>query len=122
MPVITAADAPVFEAGGATIVGLASPSRGSVETAAWRVRLEPAQPTPPHALSREEIFVVLVGSLTARYADHEETADAGGALIIPPRQQFTLLAAGDVAEAVCMMPTGGQAITDAGVFTPQWAQ
>jgi quercetin dioxygenase-like cupin family protein len=122
MPVIAAADAPVFDAGGATIVGLASPSRGSVETSAWRVRLEPAQPSPPHALSREEILVVLEGSLTARYGDREETADAGGALIIPPGQQVTLLAAGDAAEAVCILPTGGQAITDAGVFTPPWAQ
>ncbi len=122
MPVISAADAPVFDAGGATIVGLASPSRGSVDTAAWRVRLSPNQASPRHALSREEIFIVLEGSITARYSDHEETAHAGGALIIPPAQQFTLLATSEPAEAVCMMAAGGQAITDAGPFTPPWAQ
>jgi quercetin dioxygenase-like cupin family protein len=122
MPVVTAADAPVFDAGGATITGLASPSRGSVETAAWRVRLEPEQPSPPHSVSREEIFVVLEGALTARYSDREETAEAGGALIIRRGEQFTLLAHGQAVEAVCMMPAGGQAITESGAFAPPWAR
>jgi quercetin dioxygenase-like cupin family protein len=122
MPVIDSADAPVFDTGDATIIGLASPSRGSVDTAAWRVRFEPGQSTPPHALTREEIFVVLEGSITARYGDREETAAAGGALIVPPGQQFTLLATVDAAEAVCMMSAGGQAIIDGGAFTPPWAE
>jgi quercetin dioxygenase-like cupin family protein len=111
----------VFDAPGATILGLASPSRGSVETAAWRVRFEPDQPSPPHSLSREEIFVVIEGSLTAHYGDREETADAGGALIVPPGERFTLLATGHAAEAVCVMPAGGQAIIDGGAFVPPWA-
>jgi quercetin dioxygenase-like cupin family protein len=121
MPVIAAADAPMFDAPGATILGLASPSRGSIETAAWRLRLEPDQPSPRHALSREEIFVVLEGALTARYSDRDETASAGGALIVPPGEQFTLLATGHAAEAVCVMPAGGEAITDDGAFVPPWA-
>ena len=65
MPVITAEDAPTFDAGGATITGLASPSRGATDTAAWRVRFAPGQASPTHSLDREEVFVVLEGALTA---------------------------------------------------------
>src|SRR5689334_2470651 len=114
MAVITATEAPRFDAGGATIIGLASPSRGSADTAAWRVRFDPDHPSPPHALSREEIFIVLEGAITARFSDREETATAGGALIVAPGEEFTLVAAQAPAEAVCIMPAGGQAITEDG--------
>jgi quercetin dioxygenase-like cupin family protein len=122
MPVITAEDAPVFDAGGNTITGLASPSRGARDVAAWRVRLEPGTPSPAHSLTREETFVVLSGSITARFAEHAETARAGGALIVPAGVRFTLAADDEPAEAVCILPVGGQAVTDDATFTPPWAQ
>jgi len=122
MGVITATDAPTFDAGGATITGLAAPSRGSADTAVWRVRFRADQPSPAHALSREEIFIVLEGALTARYGDRQETVSAGGALIVEPGEEFRLVAAGGPAEAVCVMPVGGQAISDGVTFTPPWAE
>jgi mannose-6-phosphate isomerase-like protein (cupin superfamily) len=122
MPVVTAQDAPSFDAPGATIIGLASPSRGSSDAAAWRVRLQADHASPPHSLTREEIFVVLHGSLSARYGDREETAEAGGALIVRPGERFELIAHGAPAEAVCVMAVGGQAVTDEGTFTPPWAR
>lgn len=122
MAVITANQAPTFDAGIATITGLASPTRGSADTAAWRIRFLADQPSPRHSLSREEIFIVLDGAVTARFADREETAEAGGALIVAAGQQFDLIARGGPAEAVCMMAVGGQAITDGAPFTPPWAE
>ena len=122
MAVITATEAPRFVAPGATITGLASPSRGSADTAAWRVRLDPDRPSPPHALSREEIFIVLKGAITARFSDREETATAGGALILAPGEQFTLVAVREPAEAVCVMSVGGQAISEGVSFKPPWAE
>ena len=122
MAVITATEAPTFDASGATITGLASPSRGSTDTAAWRVRFDPDQPSPPHALSREEIFIVLQGALTARFSDREETATAGGALIVAPGERFTLVTVESPAEAVCIMTVGGQAIAEGVAFTPPWAE
>jgi quercetin dioxygenase-like cupin family protein len=86
------------------------------------VQFRPDQPSPLHSLSREEIFVVLAGSLTARFADREETAEAGSALIVPPGEEFALIAEGGPAEAVCIMAVGGQAITDGSAFTPPWAE
>lgn len=122
MPVISADEAPVFEAGHATITGLASPSRGASDTAAWRVRLEPDQPSPIHSLDREELFIVLEGTVTAQFSGHEETARAGGALIVPANTAFSLVARGALAEAVCVLPIGGQGrIGDGEPFTPPWA-
>jgi quercetin dioxygenase-like cupin family protein len=122
MPVVFADDAPVFDAGGATITGLASPTRGAREVAAWRVRFAPDAPSPTHALTREETFLVLTGSVTARFADHAETAGPGDALIVPAGTAFSLVAVGGPAEAIGVMPVGGQAVTAVGAFTPPWAE
>jgi quercetin dioxygenase-like cupin family protein len=120
MPIITAEDAPTFDAGGVTITGLASPSRGASDTAAWRVRFAPGQASPPHSLDREEVFVVLEGELTARFGDEEETAGAGGALIVPAGREFSLLAARG-ADAVCAFPVGGTAQLGEERIVPPWA-
>ena len=104
MPVIHAQDAPTFDVGNALITGLAAPSRGATDTAAWRVRLHAGAPSPRHAL------------------DREVTVAAGGALIVPAGQAFSLLARDGDAEAVCVLPVGGTAAVDGGEpFTPPWA-
>jgi quercetin dioxygenase-like cupin family protein len=121
MPVITPEAAPTFETPGATITGLASPSRGCADVAAWRVRLEPGHESPKHSLDREEVFVVLSGAVTARYADRSETAPAGGALIVTPGEEFSLVALDGPAEAVCMLPVGGTALLDGQRIVPPWA-
>jgi quercetin dioxygenase-like cupin family protein len=122
VPVVTATDAPVFDAGGAVITGLASPSRGARDSAAWHVRFRPDQPSPAHSLSHEEVFVVLDGAVTAVFADREETAHAGGALIVPAGERFSLVARSAPAEAVCVLPVGGTASTGDREFTPPWAE
>ena len=122
MAVIAAQDAPRFDAGGATITGLASPSRGAADTAAWRVQFLPDRPSPRHALSREEIFIALEGALTARFENRAETADAGGARIVAAGEEFDLIAEGGPAEAICVMAVDGQAIADGAAFTPPWAE
>jgi quercetin dioxygenase-like cupin family protein len=122
MPVIAPTDAPVFTTDGATITGLASPSRGARDVAAWRVRLDADSPSPRHSLDREEVLVVLEGAVTARFSDREETAPAGGALIVAPGEEFELVARDRPAEAVCMLPVGGRAIVDGAAMTPPWAQ
>jgi mannose-6-phosphate isomerase-like protein (cupin superfamily) len=121
MPVIHPEQAPTFDAGGATITGLAAPSRGATDTAAWRVRFSGGHASPPHSLDREEVFVVLSGAVTARYADHSETAHAGGALIVPAGVEFSVCADGGPAEAVCTLPAGGTALLAGDRIVPPWA-
>jgi mannose-6-phosphate isomerase-like protein (cupin superfamily) len=104
------------------VSGLASPSRGSTDTAAWRIQFNADAPSPKHALDREEVFIVLEGAVTACFADREETAEAGGALIVPANEEFSIVARGAKAEAVCMLPIGGKAQSEGSSFTPPWAE
>jgi quercetin dioxygenase-like cupin family protein len=122
MPVVPEREAPLFDAGATTIRGLTSPSRGAHDVATWRVNFAAGHPSPRHSLTREETFLVLSGALTARFADHDETAGPGDALIVPAGRPFTLVAADGPAVAICVMPVGGQAVTDEGTFTPPWAE
>jgi len=62
------------------------------------------------------------GTLTARFADRDETAGAGGALIVPAGEEFSLVAEGAAVEAVCMLPVGGRASMGGESFTPPWAE
>ena len=122
MPTISAAHSPVFDIGNAVITGLVSPSRGAHDVAAWRIRFGPDAPSPTHSLTREETFLVLSGTLDARYADHVETAGPGDALIVPAEVEFSVTASRGPAEAICVMPVGGEAVTAQGTFVPPWAQ
>jgi len=123
MPVIHADQAPVFDAAGGTVItGLAAPSRGANDVSVWRVRFAPGEPSPVHALTREETFVVLSGRLTVRFDDRSETGTAGDALIVPAGPTFCLVAEDGPAEALCVLPVGGQAIVDGAQFTPPWAE
>jgi hypothetical protein len=51
MPHIPSSDAPIFRIPGVTFTGLAAPSRGSHETAVWRVTLDPGTPAKMHQLT-----------------------------------------------------------------------
>jgi quercetin dioxygenase-like cupin family protein len=123
MPVITAQQAPTFDAGGTHVVGLASPSRGATHTSAWRLTLDPGASSPPHALTHEEVFVALRGRLRARYVDGRvEEVAAGGALIVRAGVEFTLINPGDEPfEAVATLPVGGRATVGGEQITPPWA-
>jgi mannose-6-phosphate isomerase-like protein (cupin superfamily) len=123
MPVITAASAARFDpAPGTGIVGLASPSRGSQELSAWRVRLDPGVSSPAHEVDREEVFVVLEGRVRVTYEDHAEEAEAGGALVVPTGREFTLTNPGpDAFEAVVCAPAAIRATAGGETFPPPWA-
>ena len=122
MPVIYADQAPVFDAGAIVIIGLVVPSRGAQDVCVWRVHFAPAERSPVHSLTREETFVVLTGRLTVRFDDHTETGGPGDVLIVPAGPSFTLVAEDGPAEALCVLPVGGQAVVDGAAFTPPWAE
>jgi mannose-6-phosphate isomerase-like protein (cupin superfamily) len=122
MPVITDSAAPRFDAGGTHVVGLASPSRGAVETSAWHLRLDAGHASPPHTLDREEIFVALSGGAVATFADSHDRVEAGGALIVPAGCEFAISNPGPgTFEAVVILPAGARATVDGTEMVPPWA-
>jgi mannose-6-phosphate isomerase-like protein (cupin superfamily) len=125
MPVIAAADAPIFALEGTTITGLAAPSRGSSEISSWKVHLDAEVRVPSHVLTREEVFVVLQGAALATLDGEEILVGAGDALMVPPGVPFSLsVASGGPFEAICSMGVGGQAAMVDGEeppFAPPWS-
>jgi quercetin dioxygenase-like cupin family protein len=124
MALIRATSSPSFELPFLSVTGLAAPSRGAQETCVWRLCLAPGAPPVPHAVDREEIFVVLTGRARAQLgADHFDLA-AGDTLIVPPGQTFALGNPHDEAfVAMAVLPVGGQAcMPDGAPFVPPWAQ
>ena len=123
MAVIPAPTTPTHELGTTRFTSLATPQRGSTTTSVWQVEIAPGTPSTPHALTREEVFVVLAGRARVTLDGIVATADAGDAIAVPPDTRFAIEPiGGDVLRMLCCMPVGGQARTDDGAtFTPPWA-
>jgi mannose-6-phosphate isomerase-like protein (cupin superfamily) len=124
MPVLPAPATSTHDLVHARFTSLATPSRGAVDTAVWTVEIAPGAPATPHALTREEVFVVLEGTASVRLADTTETASAGDAILVPADVQFELTNAGGTPlRLICCLPVGGQArLADGTTFTPPWAE
>jgi quercetin dioxygenase-like cupin family protein len=124
MPVLNAPAAPTHDLGGARFTSLATPSRGATDTAVWKVEILPGTPATPHALTREEVLVVLEGKASVRIAGHDGQAEAGDAIVVPAGAELELANAGaEPLRLLCCLPVGGQArLADGSTFTPLWAQ
>jgi mannose-6-phosphate isomerase-like protein (cupin superfamily) len=123
MPFIASADAPQFELPGVTFAGLAAPSRGANENAAWIVTVQAGTLGTPHRLTREEILVAIEGRALARVGDQVHTLTAGSAVVVPTNMEFELSNPGALPfRAVAILPVGGKAVMlDGTTFTPPWA-
>ena len=123
MSVIQAPPAHTHDLGGTRFTSLATPSRGSTETAVWHVEIEPGTPATPHSLTREEVFVVLAGRATVRIGDGSATADVGDAIVVPADTEFELANSDStVLRLLCCFPVGGLARLGDQSFTPPWAE
>jgi len=124
MAVIGCPAAPTHVNGSTHFTSLATPSRGSTETAVWTVEMAPHTPATPHSLTREEVFVVLSGEAAVTMDGIRTTAHGGDAIVVPCGVQFELANETDeTLRLLCCMPVGGQGIIgDSEPFTPPWAE
>lgn len=124
MPLIPGTTAPTFDLPNGTFTGLASPSRGSAQTAVWRIHLNPHAAGAPHTLTHEEVFVATKGAALAVIGDDEHVIREGDALVVPADVSFALSNPhGEPFEAVAVFPVGGKAALPGGEpFTPPWAE
>jgi len=124
MAVITAPAEATHTLGSTRFTSLATPSRGSQETAVWRVEIAPGTPATPHSLTREEVFVVLEGEATVEIDGVRQSARPGDAIVVPAEVELALANEGDQPlRLLCCLPVGGQGrIADGDPFTPPWAQ
>lgn len=123
MAVIPAPSEATHSLGETRFTSLATPSRGSRETAVWRVELAPNTPATPHSLTREEVFVVIDGEAAVRIDGVEAVAHPGDAIVVPAEVDFELAnQGGQPLRLLCCLPVGGQGRMPGGEpFTPPWA-
>jgi quercetin dioxygenase-like cupin family protein len=123
MTVLTFADAPRHELGGSRFTSLATPRRGTVESAVWQVEIDPGTPATPHSLTREEVFVVLEGRADVRIGAVRGEARPGDAIVVAPGVEFELTnSSAEPLRLLCCLPVGGQAVLRGDTFTPAWAE
>ena len=123
MPFIAAETAPRFQLHGAEFVGLASPSRGSVENAVWMVTLHAGNTPVAHKLSREETFVCIAGRAFVRVGDETHELTEGSAVVVPADTELAISNPDATPfRAVAILPVGGEArIAGQPAFVPPWA-
>lgn len=123
VPKIHADDAPQFNLPDVRFIGLAAPSRGSRENAAWRFAVRAGASGHPHRVTREEIFIALSGRARAMVDGVAHELAAGDALVVPAQSELSLSNPGEEEFlGVAVLPIGGQVVIGDGVpFTPPWA-
>ncbi|GHO97887.1 cupin [Reticulibacter mediterranei] len=125
MPVVRAKDAPTFDLDGLHFHGLTSPSRGATELCTWRLGVAAGAESEAHHIDREEVFIVLDGSISIVTTAEEFELHAGDAISIPAQTQFRLKnASQENAQLVVCLPVGAHGTMADGreVGTPPWAR
>jgi quercetin dioxygenase-like cupin family protein len=108
MHVIRAADVTYLETPGANATaGIATASWGVQEVSVIRQRQQPGGSNPAHSHDREEVMLVLAGSVSVSFGDASTALAAGDVLVIPAGTQHQLANAGnDEAEWLLIAPAG----------------
>jgi mannose-6-phosphate isomerase-like protein (cupin superfamily) len=123
MSIIHSPEAPRFDLPGLVFTGLASPSRGSSDLCTWHLRIEPDFASPDaHVLDRDEVFMVLAGSIALRPGD--TPVGPGSAAVVPAGAPIQVCNVGDGPAEVIVAITAGFRATmadGADVGTPPWA-
>ncbi|MFI9101688.1 cupin domain-containing protein [Streptomyces fildesensis] len=83
MPVVTAAEAVVHEMHGVRFVSYILPAHGSKELCAWRGEIPGGTAGPAHTITREEVFLVLSGTVRFSIDGEVSTLAPGDAAVAP---------------------------------------
>ena len=87
--------------------GLATPSRGAEEVSIIRQRQRPGGANPEHTHDREEVMVLLAGTVTVTVAGEPHPLGPGDAVIVPPGTPHQVRNSGaDAAEWLLVAPAG----------------
>lgn len=119
-----AAMSPIETPGGNAGAGLATPNTGAAEVSVIRQRQQPEGTNPAHSHDREEVMVVLAGTVAVTAGDDAHRLVAGDALIVPAQTPHRIENAGpDVAEWLLVAPAGVRFFHANGdEASPPWAR
>ncbi|MGZ0152177.1 cupin domain-containing protein [Kribbella sp. WER1] len=123
MQVIHAEDAPRFRLPGVEFTGYAAPSRGSAGLCTWRLTVDAGHGgDAPHTLDRDEVFMVLSGSVQLR--DGGGKLGPGDAAVVPAGEPIALTNLGEEKAELIVAITAGFTglLADGTSVQPPWAQ
>ena len=124
MPVIRSTEGTTHDVYGTTFTAYANSTTGTAELCAWSTRVPAGQPTLPHRISREELFLVTSG--TPRFTIDAETVDAGsGDVVVAPAGSLLGIEALGDQDSTIWVSTGlglTAKLPDGTEFAPPWAQ
>lgn len=123
MPKIDNTNPPRFDIPGVGFTAVASPSRGTQETAMWRAAVAPGSEGAVHHMTREEIILAVSGEGVVRIAGETHRLAPGDAFAVPPFTDFQLGCTSETPfEAIVVLPTGGRAVVPGQpAFQPPWS-
>ena len=123
MPIVRAADHPVFDLGGATVTSFAAPSRGAHEVTLYRVDLPPGLGLPAHHHDHLDVFTVVAGETTFELGDEPFERREGDSVVVPIGVRHVLEAGPTGASIIVTMLPGNKMFRDDGsVAIPPWVQ
>jgi len=124
MPVLIARDAIVHELHGSRFSSYVAPSAGSTELCAWRLEVPPGTSGVAHTVSREEVLLVLGGTVQVHLDGVEARADIDDVVHVPAGSTLRL-DNNAAATAVAWVTTtvGFEAVlADGSRITPPWTR
>ena len=123
MHVLRAADAPRFQLHGVEFTGMAAPSRGSTGLCTWKLTVDPGVGgDAPHTLDRDEVFLVLSGSV--QVTPDGDKVEAGDVVVVPAGEPIALTNLGSGTAELYVTITAGftGTMADGTTIQPPWAQ
>jgi mannose-6-phosphate isomerase-like protein (cupin superfamily) len=123
MPVLRSGDATEFETHGARFSSYVSPSRGSGQLCAWRLEVPAGTAGIAHRPSRDEVFLVLEGTLQIVLDGVEADVGVGDVVVVPAGSEVRVDTHESAASAWVATTPGLEAVmADGSRFAPPWAQ
>lgn len=124
MAILKEGDAVAHRLHGAVFHSYAAPARGSVELCAWRLEVEAGVTGMPHRVSREEVFLLLSGTVTVTLDGMPEVLAPGDVAVVPAGASVSVDNHGEGPAAVWVTTSVGLEATtgDGTVIRPPWTQ
>ena len=124
MPIVRETDAVVHRLHDSTFHSFAAPATGSSELCAWRLEVAPGTEGVAHRVSREEVFLLLDGTLTVTLDAVTQPLAPGEVVVVPAGSQLRVDNP-SVAPATAWVTTsvGLQAtMPDGSTISPPWVR